>query len=78
MRTPRELDRFHLERKKFRLATPDEHFVKQYRLNNRLNLKSFMSFLYWLMPERVELKVSANGAYPIGSEYIIDVARTNI
>ncbi len=73
-------------RKQFKIRTREGHFMKLNKLRNRLNFRSllgfcvrytplnlYMSALNWLMPERVGRKSRANGAYPVGGEYVIDI-----
>jgi hypothetical protein len=72
--------------KQFKAKALEGHFIKLNGNRRRLNFRSllsysvelapvhlYMSVLNWLMPERVGKKSSANGAYPIGGEYVIDV-----
>lgn len=73
-------------RKQFKIRMEDGSFMKLNTLRSRLNLKSligycvryppvnlYFSVLNWMMPERVGKKRSANRAYPIGGEYVIDI-----
>jgi len=73
-------------RKQFKIRSHEGHFMKLNRLRNRLNFKSllgfcvrytplnlYMSALNWLMPERVGRKGRANGAFPVGGEYVVDI-----
>jgi len=73
-------------RKQFKIRTLEGRFIKLNRLRNRLNLRSllglcvrytplhlYMSALNWLMPERVGRKSRANGAFPVGGEYVVDI-----
>ena len=73
-------------RKQFKIRTLEGRFIKLNRLRNRLNFRSllgfcvrytplnlYMSALNWLMPERVGRKCKANGAFPVGGEYVVDI-----
>jgi len=73
-------------RKQFKIRTLEGHFMKLNKLRNRLNFRSllgfcvrytplnlYMSALNWLMPERVGRKETANRAFPIGGEYVVDI-----
>lgn len=72
--------------KQFKTVSAQGDFRKLNKLTSRLNIRSlitlcaqrapvglYFSIMNWLMPERVGKKASANGAYPIGGEYVVDI-----
>ena len=72
--------------KQFKILTAEGDFLNLNKFDNRLKTRSLIelcaryapislsfSVLNWLMPERVGKKSSANRAYPIGGEYVVDI-----
>ncbi len=75
-----------VSKKQVKIRRHDKRFITLNRFRARLHgqalkrllihhapVNVYSSVLEWLMPERVREKPSANRAYPIGGEYVVDI-----